>query len=250
MVGVALLVLFAVVGWAAAFGPLKEQARALLKAETEEPVIDRGPRPIDPASSGTSAKPAWLIEKEAAEAELAAQKAWQQEIEAAANDPERQKLLLEIDAQIRQLDALEAEQRLLKVEARQGRATGEANSKKIDDLQKQIDDLKHAIDTRKHPGAPGADSENVQVVRDEKSARAAAVGYLSLRTINPASAAVYLEDTSLGSTPLVKVPLEAGVHRLRVVDGEGKARVFSVRIEPGKTNESRPLDVSSLPPEP
>ena len=245
---VGVLVLLAVGGWAAAFGPFKEQARSLLKGEAEEPVVDRGPRPVDITAGAKGPKPAWLLEKEAETRRLLAERARQQEIEEAANDPARQEMLREIDAQIQQLNKLEEEQHRLTVEARQGKATGEANSKKIDDLQKQIDDLKRAIDLRQRGGHPKAgDPGEVQIVKDEKSARAAEVGYLSLRTVNPSSAAVFLEDSSLGSTPLTKVPLEVGLHSLRVVDGESKSRTLSVLIEAGKTKEFQAIDVTSLP---
>jgi hypothetical protein len=51
--------------------------------------------------------------------------------------------------------------------------------------------------------------------------------------------------TLLGWEP--KVPLEVGVHKLIVIDGDGKGRLLSVTIEAAKTNELRGIDVSSLP---
>ena len=56
-----------------------------------------------------------------------------------------------------------------------------------------------------------------------------------------------MNGDTLGSTPLVKVPIEAGVHKLIVLDGDGKPRLLSVTIEAGKTNELKAIDVSSLP---
>jgi serine/threonine-protein kinase len=166
-------------------------------------------------------------------------------------DPERQKLLEEIQAQLRQLDALEEEQRRLKIEARASRAAGEANAAKIDQLQKQIDELKALVHEKQarssSKGSAAKKPDEVEVVRDAKSAKAADVGYLTLRTLNPSSAAVFLDGTSLGSTPLVKVPMDVGVHQLRVVDGEANSRLLSVTIDSGKTLDLKGVDVSSLP---
>jgi hypothetical protein len=68
-----------------------------------------------------------------------------------------------------------------------------------------------------------------------------------MRSVNPSSASVSMNGDTLGSTPLVKVPIEAGVHKLIVLDGDGKPRLLSVTIEAGKTNELKAIDVSSLP---
>jgi serine/threonine-protein kinase len=242
-------------GWAVAFGPLKHHAQGWLDSQAQEPVVDHGPRPIAIAGGEeASDKPAWLLAKERQRAELAAERARQAEIEAAANDPERQKLLEEIQAQLQQLDALEAEQRQLKIDARLGKAAGEANAQKIGDLQKQIDALKAMVEEKqarskaKRPASgQGPGEGEVEVVRDSKSAKAADVGFLTLRTLNPSSTAVFLEGTALGSTPLVKVPLDVGVHKLRVVDGDSKNRWLSVTIGSGKTLDLRAVDVTSLP---
>ncbi|MBE2254419.1 MAG: protein kinase [Myxococcus sp.] len=249
MIVVAVLLVLAVLGgggWAVTKGPLAG-------AFKEEPIaVDTGPSKIDPnAVVPSGAKPAWLIEKEEQDRKIAEEKARQAEIEEAAADPDRLALLQEITAQIEQLNRLEEEQRQLKIEARQGKQTTEANTKKIDDLQKQITDLKEALkekEERKRAISPrrGGEPDGVQIVKDEKGAKANALGYLSLRTVSPSSAAVFLEGTALGSTPLVKLPLEAGVHRLRVVDGDSKNRTLSVTITAGKTEELN-VNVSSLP---
>ena len=95
-------------------------------------------------------------------------------------------------------------------------------------------------------GSPGATGE-VAVVNDAKSAKNAAVGYLTLYTLNPASTSVFLGGQAFGSTPLSKIPLEAGVHLFRVIDSDSKNRKLSVKIEAGKTLEMKGVDVSSLP---
>jgi serine/threonine-protein kinase len=239
-------------GWLVALGPLKDQAKQWLASEMDPPPVDTGPQPIVIQPQGDSSeKPRWLLEKQKQQAELEAEKARQAEIEAAAADPERQKLLEEIQAQLRQLDALEEEQRRLKIEARASRAAGEANAAKIDQLQKQIDELKALVHEKQarssSKGSAAKKPDEVEVVRDAKSAKAADVGYLTLRTLNPSSAAVFLDGTSLGSTPLVKVPMDVGVHQLRVVDGEANSRLLSVTIDSGKTLDLKGVDVSSLP---
>ncbi|MEW6434538.1 MAG: protein kinase [Myxococcota bacterium] len=253
------LVVLAGAGWAVAFGPFKEQAKHWLESEVEPPPQDTGPTPIVvKPQPGDSDKPAWLLEKLKQDAELEAERARQAEIEAAANDPERQKLLEEIQAQLQQLDALEAEQRQLKIDAKAGKAVGEANAQKIAELQKQIDDLKALVEEKqarskapKKAGAGTSESpknpDEIEVVKDTKSAKAADVGYLTLRTVNPSSAAVFLDGTALGSTPLVKVPMDVGVHKLRVVDGDSKSRLLSVTIDSGKTLDMKGVDVGSLP---
>jgi serine/threonine-protein kinase len=253
---VAVLAVLGGIAWAAFAGPLRPKVDELLAAE---PVpVDTGPTKIDPtAARPSSDKPAWLLEKEKQEAELAAERQRLREAEAAANDPERLRLLAELEAQLKQLDYLEAEQRALKLAAQHGQAVGSANTAKIDDLQKQIDELKAQVASTRKRTAPKAGAAKapegegeVQVVKDVRSAKAGGIGYLTLRTINPSSANVLLDGAALGSTPFEKVPVEVGVHRLRVIDGDGKARLLSVTIEAGKTNEMRGVDVGSLPPAP
>ena len=87
----------------------------------------------------------------------------------------------------------------------------------------------------------------VQIIRDKRSADAAGVGYLSLRTVNPSSAAVYEGGVALGSTPLTSVPFSAGIHKLSIIDGDSKHRMLSVSIESGKTQQMKAVDVQSLP---
>ncbi len=227
-------------------GPLAPLREALMKEINGEPPP---PPPLsleEQARLAKGPKPQFVIEKEKAEAAAEAERKRQAEIEAQANDPERKKYLADLDEQIRQLDALQAEQEDLKAQARASTEAGAANSKRIDDLEKQIADLKKGIDAKKK-NAPKGTETSVAVVHDKKSAEAHDVGYLSVRTINPSSTAVFDGDTSLGSTPLVKVPLDEGVHALRVVDGDSKNRVLSVAIKGGQTLEMKAVDVSSLP---
>jgi serine/threonine-protein kinase len=250
-----LLVLVALVGgggWAVWKGPLKDAGPVLaLKATLEKEVNGEPPPPPPPsleelAKQAGGNKPAWVIAKEKEDALAKEEAARQAEIDAANNDPERKAMLAELDSQIKQLDKLEDEQRTLKIEAKNSKAVGASNTKRIDDLEKQIAELKGSIATKKAKKAnPG--NGDVQIVRDSKSAKALDVGYLSLRTLNPSSAAVFDGNTSLGSTPLAKVPLDEGVHRLRIVDGDSKNRMLSVTIEGGKTMEIKAVDVQSLP---
>lgn len=246
-----ILLIVAGLGWAVLAGPLKDQFSAM----KEEPVaVDTGPKKIDVAQpGGDQDKPAWLIEKEKQKAEMEAEKKRQAEVEAQLNDPDRQALLAQLEADLKQLDYLEAEQRSLKLAAQQGQATGAANTKKIEDLQKQIDDLKGLVAAKQKKtgtGVGGGDKKDdgeVEIVKDNRSAKQASLGYLTMRTVNPSAATVLLGGDAIGSTPFMKVPIEAGTHRLVVIDGDGRSRLLSVIIEAGKVNELRGIDVASLP---
>lgn len=246
-------------GWAVSVGPLKDVPavvslrEAVVKVFTDEPPPPPPPTLAEAMKQTKGAKPQFVIEKEAEEARLAEEKRLQAEIEAAANDPERKKQLQEIEAQLRMLDTLEAEQRTLKAEQAAGRQMGEDNSRRIQSLEAQIAELRGLIATKQgkaKTGAAGAGSGEVAVVRDEKTAKAAAVGYVTLYTVNPSNVAVFAGDTSIGTTPLLKVPLEVGAHKLRVVDGENKNRMLSVTVKSGQTSEMKGVDVGSLPLQP
>lgn len=251
MMIIAALLVLAVLGgggWAVTKGPLAN----LTKDDTIP--VDTGPSKIDlTGTTPSGAKPAWLIEKEEQDRKDAEEKARQKEIEEAAADPDRLQLLQEITAQIEQLNRLEEEQRQLKIEARQGKQNTEQNAKKIDDLQKQINDLKEALKEKEErkKATPvrrrGGDPEGVTVVKDARGAKANELGYLTLKTSNPASSAVFLGKTALGSTPLVKMPLEAGVHDLTLLDSDSKQRTLTITIAAGQTTDAKTVNVGSLP---
>ena len=239
-----IVALLAGLGWAVFAGPLKDKLKLL---DEPPPQVDTGPKKIEAEAAPNSEKPAWVLEKEKQKAQQEEEKRLQKEMEAAANDPERRALLAQLEADLKQLDYLEAEQRSLKLAAQQGQAN---NNQRIDDLQKQIDALKNQVaSNQKKSSAPkkAGDPGEIEVINDSKSAKNAKLGYFSLRTINPPTANVLLAGDSLGSTPLTRVPLEAGTHRLVVVDGDGRSRLLSVSIEAGKTAEFRAVDVSTLP---
>ncbi|MGV3620671.1 MAG: protein kinase domain-containing protein [Archangium sp.] len=247
---VVLLAIFGGLGWAVTKGPLKDQ---FAKLEEQPPPVDTGPKKIDVDGTNPSGpKPAWLVEREKQKAEAEAERLRQAQIEAQLNDPDRQRMLAELEAELKQLDYLEAEQRSLKLAAQQGQATGAANTKKIEDLQKQIDDLKNLVADKQKRSAAATSAKKtedgtVEVVNDAKTAKKADVGFLTMRTINPAAATVLIRGDAIGSTPFTKVPIEAGIHKLVIIDGDGKSRLLSVNIESGKTNEMRGVDVGSLP---
>jgi serine/threonine-protein kinase len=243
-------------GWAVTAGPLKDSALvANVKQRVEKEVRDEEPAPEPPksleelAKQNNGPKPQWMVEKEAADKVLAEEKTRQQEIEQSASDPEKQNLLKEIDGQLLTLNRLEAEQRQLLVDAKASKQTGVDNSKRIAELERKINALTANIADKKDRvaktgGAPKSDA--VVVVNDKKSAQAADMGTLVLSTYNPAKAAVYLDTTPLGDTPL-KTPMPAGLSVLRVVDGDGKNHQLSVKIERGKTLELKAVDVGSIP---
>jgi serine/threonine-protein kinase len=244
VVAAALVAVIGIGVWALIRGPF------ISLGTTDEIVqVDLGPQRIDFAAASNTpktAKPQWLLEKEAQAAKDAEEKARQQEIEAAANDPDRLAMLHEISVQIEQLNRLEEAQRQLKIEARQGKQNTEANAKKIEELQKQITELREAVKEKEARKAKPKPEGDVEVVRDAKAARVHDIGYLTLRTRNPSSTRVSLAETELGSTPLVKVPLDVGSHGLHLVDGDSKTRFLSVTISAGKTTDLN-LDITTLP---
>ncbi|MBL8921561.1 MAG: protein kinase [Myxococcaceae bacterium] len=233
--------------WAVTKGPLA----GLLGPAEDPPPVNTGPSKIDLANTNPSGpKPQWLIEKEEQDRKIAEEKARQKEIEEAASDPDRLALLQEITAQIEQLNRLEEEQRQLKIEARQGKKETEKNAKKIDQLEKQINELKEALKEKEERKKTISTTRKRSAPSDEppvapKSAKLE-LGYLTLKTVNPSSASVFLGKTELGSTPLVKLPLEAGVHELRIIDSDSKNRSFTVTITANKTEE-KIVNVGSLP---
>jgi serine/threonine-protein kinase len=85
------------------------------------------------------------------------------------------------------------------------------------------------------------------VVLDTSSPRAmkkAGIGLLTLATVPPA--AVFEGQMSLGTTPLRKVPMQAGTYKLRIVDQDGVSRLFSAPVELAKEKKYT-IRVSDLP---
>jgi serine/threonine-protein kinase len=85
------------------------------------------------------------------------------------------------------------------------------------------------------------------VVLDTSSPRAmkkAGIGLLTLATVP--RAAVFDGQTSLGTTPLRKVPMQAGTYKLRIVDPDGVSRLFSAPVELAKERKYT-IRVSDLP---
>jgi serine/threonine-protein kinase len=81
--------------------------------------------------------------------------------------------------------------------------------------------------------------------KDPRKMKKAGIGLLTLYTVP--RAAVFDGNTSLGTTPLVKVPLQGGTYRLRIVDPEGNSRLFSAPVTIAKDNKYT-ITVSDLPP--
>jgi serine/threonine-protein kinase len=54
-------------------------------------------------------------------------------------------------------------------------------------------------------------------------------------------ATIYVDDKSYGATPLFKVPLPPGKHRVRAVRADGKSQRLSITIQPGKLFSSGTL---------
>jgi serine/threonine-protein kinase len=91
------------------------------------------------------------------------------------------------------------------------------------------------------------DAPSEALVLDTSSPKAmkkAGIGLLTLATVPPA--AVYDGQTSLGTTPLRKVPMQAGTYKLRIVDPDGVSRLFSAPV--GLAKESKyAIKLSDLP---
>jgi serine/threonine-protein kinase len=252
--GIIFLVLFVgIVGglvWAGWKGPLKDTGPAVAARTYLDKEINGEPPPPAPAPldqlKPSGVKPQWLVEKEMKDAQDRAEAEKQKAIEEAANDPEMQKQLEEINAQLKELDHQEAELRQLKIDAHAAGAQGAANTARIEKLEQEIDTLKKSIaDKQAHAKKKSADGE-VEVVHDRKSAKHAEVGYLTMFTVNPSRAAVFEGATSLGSTPLTKVPLDEGRHTLRIVDGDSQNRTFEVHVKAGQVTELKGVDVSTM----
>ncbi len=90
--------------------------------------------------------------------------------------------------------------------------------------------------------------EGQATVLDTRSRQSAAkhgVGWLTLYTVPPA--AVFDGATSLGTSPLIKVPLEEGTYRLRLIDPDsGEHRVLSTPIRAGQETRLK-IRVADLP---
>jgi serine/threonine-protein kinase len=80
--------------------------------------------------------------------------------------------------------------------------------------------------------------------RSPSAMRKAGIGLLTLVTVPPA--AVYDGATSLGTTPLIKLPLQVGTYRLRILDPEGNSRLFSAPVELAKEKKYT-IRLSDLP---
>ncbi|HEX5064390.1 MAG TPA: PEGA domain-containing protein, partial [Kofleriaceae bacterium] len=54
-------------------------------------------------------------------------------------------------------------------------------------------------------------------------------------------ATIFIDDKSFGETPLFKVQLPAGKHRIRAQRADGKSQRLSITIQPGKLFSSGTL---------
>jgi serine/threonine protein kinase len=225
-------------------------AGVLLVPHAEEPtttvIHELRPGPDAPsAPTEPVGLPDW---KRKAEAEVAAKLKLEREqqaaIEAQQNDPETKKNLEELDAQLKALNAAEEELRVLKVAAAQGSKADAANAKKIETLEKQNAAMKAQI------SAINAKLDTKKVQTQAAAERAqAGTGHLTLTTVNPAHATVYVDGQPFGETPMFKVPIEGGTHSLRIRAADQKLRALSLKIEAGKTLELKGINVEQLPAE-
>ena len=54
-------------------------------------------------------------------------------------------------------------------------------------------------------------------------------------------ATIFLDDRSLGTTPLFRVSVPSGKHRIRAVLGDGRTRTFDITVSPGQNLTTEPL---------
>ncbi|WP_342742565.1 serine/threonine-protein kinase [Stigmatella erecta] len=124
-----------------------------------------------------------------------------------------------------------------------GKTAGLAETPQGPPREKTLEEqLKDEPDTTRD----GTQEKHVQVVDTTSKAgmRKAGIGLLTLSTMPPA--AVFDGNTPLGTTPLRKVPLQAGTYRLRIVDPDGQSRLFSAPVELAKERKYA-IRVSDLP---
>ncbi|WNG42729.1 protein kinase [Archangium minus] len=79
---------------------------------------------------------------------------------------------------------------------------------------------------------------------DREPARNVKKGALTLLVLPEAE--VFLKGRSLGKTPLIKVPIPAGTHRLIIKGADGKQHLLSVPIQAGKTAQFK-LALKDIP---
>jgi len=91
---------------------------------------------------------------------------------------------------------------------------------------------------------PPADDAPDKGEPDEAPTRAVKQGWLTLVVLPEAE--VTLNGRSLGKTPLFKVQVPAGQHRLRIKGADGKRRELSVPIAAGKTAQFK-LALTDIP---
>jgi hypothetical protein len=100
------------------------------------------------------------------------------------------------------------------------------------------------------PGGPAtiADFDGKSAVRlKPRAVPRGPLSYLTLTTVNPASATVTEGNESLGETPLSNVPVLVGKHAFRLLDNRQVPRRLELEFEHGRTLELLKVDVSQLP---
>jgi serine/threonine protein kinase len=99
------------------------------------------------------------------------------------------------------------------------------------------------IDDRPAPADPARPTKRAIVKRAAKKpaidAGVAESGFFSIDS--KPYATIYIDDKSYGDTPLFKVQLPAGKHRVRAVRADGKSQRLTITIQPGKLTSSGTL---------
>jgi hypothetical protein len=248
MVRLVVLGLLGTLVWAVVWGPLHAPAQPYIsKIEhwIRNNVFYRAPVIVEKPLEEL-AQPGWLIERRAEEERLAKEKEAMQEYDRRLNeDPAFQKLLSDIDEQVRQIADMENEQRALKAAVQEDRRMGNVNTRKIEELEKKIEALSKELEVNRTKKAK-IEGKTIQVVDDVGKATKEGLGYFSLSTSNPASAKVYFKNNYIGTTPLVDTLIEEGMQEFHLVDSSGQRRRLAIPISRGqKLNVA--IDIKTLP---
>jgi len=236
--------------WAVVWGPLNAPARpyaSKIAHWVKNNVFYREPVGEEVQSEETGPQiPGWLIERRAEEQRLAKEKEAMQEYDRRlSEDSAFQKLISDIDEQIRQLAQMENEQRALKAAVQADRQVGTGNTRKIEELEKRIEALSKQLEANRTKKAK-IEGKPVQVVDDANKATKEGLGYFSLSTTNPTNAKVYFKNNYIGTTPLIDTLIEEGMQEFHLLDSSGQRRRLAIPVSRGqKLNVA--IDIKTLP---
>jgi len=248
-VGLGIFGLLGVLVWAVVWGPfqsLQPYAAKTTDWVKENVFQDKPVAEVSPPANPDDELPEWVIERRAEQARLASEREAMREYERRLDeDPEFQKILNDIDDQVRKLAQMEEEQRALREAMKEDRRAGSANTRKIADLEKKIAALSKQLNVNRSRRAQ-IEGKPIQVVDDAEKAAQEGLGYFSLSTSNPTNARVYLKSNLIGTTPLVDVLIEEGMQGFHLIDSDGQRHLLALPIVRGQKHNIA-MDIKKLP---